>query len=293
MDRTKRGARGPVCGLNTEGNFESQAKPKRDSTFQCFVRKPLRRDSFAGTCYADLFRPPNISPKTLTGFLESSTSRMLRFSSGMMPRGSLSCGGAREEALVAGLRTADAGTVPCPLPPPPDSAGTHAGRSQTGSGNVWVLPRPHAWTPITKGLCRAPDSAPRAGAVGARGPLTERPLHLPARLLPPSLQPAFWGGHHPQALVTPSSAVEVWDARAPPAGEPAATPPCQREPCVVRGADSHLAGSRYETHSRHVSAAVQAFPADENQRRFQSLRKLRFLRTSDNLKPFLLISLPL
>lgn len=203
MDRTKRGARGPVCGLNTEGNFESQAKPKRDSTFQCFVRKPLRCDSFAGTCYADLFRPPNISPKTLTGFLESSTSRMLRFSSGMMPRGSLSCGGAREEALVAGLRTADAGTVPCPLPPPPDSAGTHAGRSQTGLGNVWVLPRPHAWTPITKGLCRAPDSAPRAGAVGARGPLTERPLHLPARLLPPSLQPAFWVGSTPRPSSRP------------------------------------------------------------------------------------------
>lgn len=194
---------------------------------------------------------------------------------------------------MAGLRTADAGTVPCPLPPPPDSAGTHAGRSQTGSGNVWVLPRPHAWTPITKGLCRAPDSAPRAGAVGARGPLTERPLHLPARLLPPSLQPAFWGGHHPQALVTPSSAVEVWDARAPTSRGAGCHAALQREPCVVRGADSHLAGSRYETRSRHVSAAVRAFPAEENQRRFQSLRKLRLLRTSDNLKPFLLISLPL
>lgn len=50
-------------------------------------------------CYPRRFTPPvppNCSPETLTGFLESSTSRMPRFSRGMIPRGSLSCRRQRE-----------------------------------------------------------------------------------------------------------------------------------------------------------------------------------------------------
>lgn len=43
---------------------------------------------------------PGHRSKTLTGFLESSTSRILRFSRGMIPRGSLSWNGYREKGFI-------------------------------------------------------------------------------------------------------------------------------------------------------------------------------------------------
>lgn len=43
---------------------------------------------------------PRAQEQTLTGFLESSTSRMLRFSRGMIPRGSLSWDRHREKGFT-------------------------------------------------------------------------------------------------------------------------------------------------------------------------------------------------
>lgn len=113
--------------------------------------------SAKGCCARGRARLP---PGTLTGFLESSTSRMLRFSSGMMPRGSLSCRRWREQGC---LRAGAARTL-APLPlPPPDPAGSHR-RAQQGRVGEHVCrgairePYPHR---PRQGACRGPTDPAR------------------------------------------------------------------------------------------------------------------------------------
>lgn len=127
---------------------------RHDATFQ-FSGDLCDFGLFQRTATPITFAP---SPLILTGFLESSTSRILRFSNGIIPRGSLSCRTVETESPHCWHREPPAPPAflthdPHPPPLPPQAHRSALGPTpcilESDQGQKWM----GMGAPVTRGLC--------------------------------------------------------------------------------------------------------------------------------------------
>lgn len=112
--------RSPLFSLNSQGHLRVGLNLRPGGTPWAF------KETFATLVLCGHRSVHPRGTEVLTGFLESSSSRMLRFSRGMIPRGSLSCTRVERRTSGAGLRTRPWYGPRWPrtpaLPPSPSSA---------------------------------------------------------------------------------------------------------------------------------------------------------------------------